>query len=530
VRRSIAAVLAAGVLALALLVPASTAWAHATLVKAEPADGGVIGQAPAVLRLTFNEPVSPLAIRLIGPGGDAVALGEIVAADASLTVAVPPLPAGTHVLSWRVISADGHPVGGSLIFSIGAPSAQPPAVASPSTDPAVRAAVWAARLAIYLGLFGGIGGAFFQAWVASPRSPAAGPLVVAALVTGLIGTPLSVGLQGLDALELPLREIMHAAVWKAGLETAYGLTAIVAAFALFAALFSFATQSSRIARALSLIGLIGVGLALALSGHASNAAPRAVSRPTVFLHGICVAFWVGSLLPLLATLRAPQPNVSLARFSRAIPIPLVLIAVSGLWLAWVQLGRVDALWTTDYGLVLSGKLIAVAILLGLAAVNRYRLVPRYAARGTEAARPLRLSIAFEFALVLAILALVALWRFTPPPRSLAAATTVSVHIHGEKAMAQIEIERAGPRASASVTVLDGGFRPLPAKEVTLVLANPAAGIEPIRRAAAHGTNGTWRVDDLRIPVAGRWNLRVEILISDFDKAMLDETVVLPRMP
>ena len=352
-----------------------------------------------------------------------------------------------------------------------------------------------------------------------------------ALVVGLIATPFSVGLQGLDALALPLRDIAHAAIWKTGLETAYGLTAIVAGFALFAALFSLAAQSLRLARTLSLVGLIGVGLALALSGHVSNAAPRAISRPAVFVHGICVAFWVGSLLPLLATLRALQPNTSLARFSRAIPIPLALLVLSGLWLAYVQLGRVDALWTTDYGLVLSGKLIAVAVLLSLAAANRYRLVPRYAAKGFIAARPLRTSIASEVAVVLAILAIVALWRFTPPPRSLAAATTVSVHVHGEKAMAEIEIERdAGKGAHATVTVLDGGFKPLAAKEVTLVLANPAAGIEPIRRAAAKGTDGAWRVDDLRIPVAGRWNLRVEILISDFDKAILDDAVVLPRLP
>ncbi len=88
--------------------------------------------------------------------------------------------------------------------------------------------MWSARLAIYLGLFVGIGGAFFRAWIASPAFSAAEPLVVTALVAGLIATPLSVGLQGLDALELPLRGITHAAAWKTGLETAYGLTAIVA--------------------------------------------------------------------------------------------------------------------------------------------------------------------------------------------------------------------------------------------------------------------------------------------------------------
>ena len=156
-----------------------------------------------------------------------------------------------------------------------------------------------------------------------------------------------------------------------------------------------------------------------------------------------------------------------------------------------------------------------------------------------AARPLAISIAFELVIALMILGLVALWRFTPPPRALAADAPISLHIHGEKAMAQIEIERAKQRSpQASVLVLDGAFQPLAAKEVTLVLANPAAGIEPMRmnatRAGASGETGAatsdWRIDDLRIPVAGRWNLRVEILISDFEKRIIEDTVTLPRLP
>ena len=145
-----------------------------------------------------------------------------------------------------------------------------------------------------------------------------------------------------------------------------------------------------------------------------------------------------------------------------------------------------------------------------------------------------------------ILGLVALWRFTPPPRALVVDAPVSVHVHGEKAMAQIEIERAKQQSPhASVLVLDGAFQPLAAKEVTLVLANPAAGIEPIRmnatRAGASGgaddastapsaATSAWRIDDLRIPVAGRWNLRVEILINDFEKRIIEDTVTLPRVP
>jgi copper transport protein len=126
---------------------------------------------------------------------------------------------------------------------------------------------------------------------------------------------------------------------------------------------------------------------------------------------------------------------------------------------------------------------------------------------------------------------VALWRFTPPPRALAPEAPISVHLHGERAMAQIEIVRDGAAgAQADVQVLDGAFQPLVVKEVTLVLANPAAGVEPLRRIATPTGGSQWRVDHLTIPLAGRWTLRVELLIDDFDKVMVEDTVALPRLP
>jgi copper transport protein len=141
------------------------------------------------------------------------------------------------------------------------------------------------------------------------------------------------------------------------------------------------------------------------------------------------------------------------------------------------------------------------------------------------------SIAAELSIALAIFALVALWRFTPPPRALAMTAPISIHLHGEKAMAQIEIERAnGQGGRASIMVLDGAFQPFAVKEVTLVLANPAAGIERMRRPAVHTQENIWSVDDLRVPVAGRWNVAVEILINDFEKVTVDDAVALPRVP
>jgi copper transport protein len=522
---------------LAALAPVSPAHAHASLVKAVPADGAVLPLAPPALTLTFNEPVSPLAIRLIGPDGAAITPAAVVAENATVTITPPPgLQPGTHVLSWRVISADGHPVGGALIFSIGAPSRASTAGADDAVDHNVRATLWAAKVVIYVGLFVGIGGAFFRAWIGDPMPPAALGWMATIIVAGLFALVMSVVLQGLDALALPLSGLTGKAVWAAGLETSYGSTAIVAACALFAGLFSLAATSPRLARGLSLLGFAGLGVALTLSGHASTAAPRLASRAAVLVHVLAVAFWIGALLPLYAAMRASSAHGAwamgaLKRFSRAIMPVLALLLLSGLWLAVVQLGRIDALWTTAYGQVLAGKLVCVALLLGLGAVNRYRLVPKFESRGALAARPLARVIAVELALVLVILGLVALWRFTPPPRALVSDAPIALHLHGDKAMAEIEIARGGDApARASVLVLDGAFQPLAAKEVTLVLANPAAGIEPLRLSAALAGDNRWAIDGLRIPVAGRWNLEVEILVSDFDKVRLEETVALPRIP
>jgi copper transport protein len=514
---------------LAGLVHSSGAFAHASLVRAEPPDGAMLAEPPTVLRLTFNEPVSPLVMRLIGPSGEVITPAT-AAENSIVTVAPPRLRQGTHVLSWRVVSADGHPVGGSLMFSVGT-ATQPVSGPQSAGNPLVQAALWAAKLVIYAALFVGIGGAFFSAWFDVPLPNRARASFVALLAAGLFATVLSVGLQGLDALELPLIGLAEKVPWQTGLETAYGLTAITAAFALFAGIVSIATTSPRVAQALSLVGILGIGLALSLSGHAGTVEPRWLTRSAVFLHAVCIAFWIGAFVPLVVALRTDAGRGPLARFTHLIPYPLAVLVVTGTVLAIVQLDRIDALWTTRYGTVLVCKLAAVAALLALAAANRYRLVPRFDAKGAVAARPLAASIKIELALALCVLALVALWRFTPPPRALAAAEQVAVHVHGERAMAQIEFEPVRARgAKVSVLLLDAELRPLAAKELTLVFANPAAGIEPVRRNAVSEGEANWRIDDLRIPVAGRWLVRVEILISDFDKVTLEDQVELRRMP
>src|SRR5688572_5353495 len=121
--------LAAAILLAAVLFigAAGQALAHAQLISADPADGTVLATAPQRLKLTFSEPARPLVARLIHPGGHTEILKDIGQKGSVITLTLPGgLENGTHILSWRVASSDGHPIGGGLVFSVGAPSAVAP--------------------------------------------------------------------------------------------------------------------------------------------------------------------------------------------------------------------------------------------------------------------------------------------------------------------------------------------------------------------------------------------------------------------
>lgn len=513
------------------LAPAPAALAHASLISSLPAEGAVASEPPERLILIFNEPVSPLRLQLIDPGGQATALTELTQHDATLIVAVPrDLGQGTHVLSWRVVSADGHPVGGTLTFSIGQADAAPPGVQIVS-DPLVRTAIWAARFGIFVSIFFGVGGAVFAAWLAAawPLPGKAGKIILAALVGGLVVLPLSASLQGLDALRAPVSSLGDITVWRVGFSTSYGTTVIIGMLALAFAISAMAARGQAIARVCSLAGLAGIGLALAASGHAATASPGWLTRPSVFAHLAAGVFWIGSLAPLAFVLRGDSEQVrrTLRRFSRAVPLAVVLLLVSGGALAIVQVVRLEALWATAYGWVLLAKLAGVTALFCLAAANRFLLTRRVEAGDATAKRWLRQSIAAEIVIALMILGVVSLWRFTPPPRSLVAAEHAPefVHLHGDKVMADVTLDpgRVG-RSTGEILVRGPNYEPMSAKEVTLVLSEPAGGIEAIRRRASKSKDEIWKVDDLLIPRPGIWRLRVEVLINDFEKLSIEDNI------
>jgi len=167
--RWIEALAATFVVALLLLVgpPAS---AHAMLEGSTPAADAVLTTPPASVDLVFNEAISllPDSVRVFGPDGAQVDSGAVVHAHgdpATASVGVrPDLPDGTYLVSYRVVSADSHPIEGAYTFVIGhasrAPALAPPVDGSRSVDVALGLARWLT----YAGAALGLGGFAFLVW------------------------------------------------------------------------------------------------------------------------------------------------------------------------------------------------------------------------------------------------------------------------------------------------------------------------------------------------------------------------------
>jgi len=103
-----------------MLCCAAIASAHTHLVKSVPANGATVAEAPAKFVLTFAEPVKVTALSLQKDSEPAQKLGPLpTAVAAEITIPAPQLKAGKYVLTWRVLSDDGHVMPGKVSFTVG---------------------------------------------------------------------------------------------------------------------------------------------------------------------------------------------------------------------------------------------------------------------------------------------------------------------------------------------------------------------------------------------------------------------------
>ena len=200
------------------------------------------------------------------------------------------------------------------------------------------------------------------------------------------------------------------------METSLGLSSGlgVAGFLLAAVLVRVAGGLDVLLLAVLLLAILLLAGTSAIHGHATSGG--VITGVLVMVHLSCVAIWLGAFLPLhrLCRLAHDDPaahtelGVIARRFAQVGGMAVLLLLVSGGGMAAYLTGSISALFTTGYGQALLVKLSVVVGLLGLAALNRFRLVPAISAGGTRAVAQLGWSIRLEMAGALVILAVTSL--------------------------------------------------------------------------------------------------------------------------
>ncbi|HEX6346338.1 copper resistance CopC family protein [Umezawaea sp.] len=143
-RRGFSFVLACAVACATMLGLAGPALAHNVLISSDPLAGSSVEAGPATVSLTFDQPVNGgpglNAISVTSPdGGHWEGVGEPTVKDNVVSLPLRPLgPAGEYTVSYRILSADGHPVADSLKFTLTKAGTGTPAPADEvaATDPA----------------------------------------------------------------------------------------------------------------------------------------------------------------------------------------------------------------------------------------------------------------------------------------------------------------------------------------------------------------------------------------------------------
>lgn len=389
-------------------VLSGTASAHAALTASDPADGAVVATAPKDITLTFSEEVSlgDNGVRVLDPSGKRADAGKVRGTSggsgARYAVALHAgVPDGTYTVAWQAVSADSHPVSGAFTFSIGAPSKTTVHVSDDEAGGGLVGVLYgAARYASYAGFILLVGGAVFVlgCW---QRGASARPLqrlvvrgwvtiTAATLVLLLLRTPYTGSGKLADAFDLGgLQDVLAT---KEGAALISRLLLLGAAALFIAVLFgAYAKREAApegeqpdtdagkdkqdLTFGLAIGGAVvaaGIAATWALSEHASTGIQPGLAMPVDVIHLLAAATWLGGLTALLVALyRTPYIEAAaVRRFSRTAFVSVVVLAASGLYQSWRQVGSWSALGGTSYGQLLLVKVGLVAVLVGIAYFSR----------------------------------------------------------------------------------------------------------------------------------------------------------------
>ncbi|MGW2092989.1 copper resistance CopC/CopD family protein [Promicromonospora sukumoe] len=533
-----------------LLGPADTAAAHATLVGTDPAEGAVLDAAPERVTFTFNEDVIgvPAGIRVFDATGQEIGSTATVRASQLLVDLDGEVPDGTLVVMWRLVSQDGHPIGGSLSFSVGAPSAVvdvPEAGADAGTDaPFVLGVV---RAVGYVGLLAAAGVAAFSV-LFLPRDALADrsrarlrPVAGVAAGVAALGWLAAVPLVALYQLGLPASAVTDGSTWTSLAAAEYVVPAVVVGgLALAVAALPAGAAPGRTRAALVLAGCLAALAAPSFTGHTRAATPEALVMGVDVLHLAAGALWLGGLLAVALVLgdlaRGDAGAVVLGRFSTWAAVLLAVLVVAGMVLAWRVAGSWDALVGSDYGGLLLVKVLVALVAVAIAAWNRFALLPRLRTaprkgRAAPAALLVRTAVA-EAGVLVAVLAVTGFLVDRSPENDVAvdavgaSAQSVqeSVRLGGFTAQITLDPPAVGP---ATLTI-----------ETTDAAGDPFEGYEAPRLALTSGELELGEValsslgpgiysGEVVLPTTGEWETQVSLRTTEFDNPVGTVTFLVP---
>lgn len=418
-RRRVAALVAAGFV-LAVMLPAA-AQAHSFLIRSTPEAGARLARSPQTLTLYFSEPFvrSSERIRIRRLGAGTPTLSAPTSSGAVVRQALPPRLRGIFVVSWRVLSDDGHISLGEFAFAVGAGGALPALDASTAGTP------WAEVVAswlIFFGIASALGGIASERFVWKTtdtllRAPAAAGLVLATLGAldqlllvagdrrgGGFGSGLSASAIG-DAIATRPGRLTFALLIALGMAGALVLV-----------------RRSRLA---ALLPLVAAVVSIAVRGH-SGTSGRTWAVIADAIHLVGASLWIGALAHLtLIAARSPDAGPMLVdgarRYSRFALPTVVVILVTGVVTAIAEFRSLGDLIGTSYGqtLLIKAGLVGLALLVALTA--RRRALP---ADPQPRFLLLRRLTAGEATALAVVLGAVAVLVNAAPPRTSAAAAAL----------------------------------------------------------------------------------------------------------
>ncbi|MFI2269937.1 copper resistance CopC/CopD family protein [Micromonospora aurantiaca (nom. illeg.)] len=523
-----------------LLTPASPAAAHAVLVSSSPAASAVVPEAPAQVVITFSEGVRkvPGKVRVIAPDGSRADRGEPTFQGAEVTIPVDPSGGrGTYLVSYRVISADSHPVSGAFTYSVGAPS-EPPADSGSDNraNPVTENAVKVTKYVGYVGLLLLVGPALVLAALWPRRLSRRGPARLAWTGLGLlaVATVAEVWLQVPYVNGGGLFDVTGSGLSDV-LGSAYGTTHLVRLGLLAAAAFLLRPLSAGpIGRTDGIILAVLGGAALftwPLAGHAAASPAPAVSVVVDAVHLGGMAVWLGGLVMLAVFLlrRADERELDaiLPIWSRWAALAVAALLLAGTVQGLIEVAGLQALFDTTYGRLLLAKIALFVLVIGVAAYSR-ALVRRRVAAGRPGS--MRRAVVAELVITAVVLGVSATLVQTTPARTAAAnvagaeqgyfSATLSSPIYSLEV--QVDPAETGNN-SMHLYAYTKDSRPQPVQEWKVTAALPSAGIEPIT-VPLLPLSDNHATGEVNLPARGDWQVRITVRTTDIDQATVTATV------